>query len=240
MNPVILVVDGDSSILELLRYNLVRSGYRVLTATTGRSALTILETATPDLVVLDLALPDQSGFDLCRRFRRHSRAPVILLSARGDEADRVRTFESGADDYITKPFSIRELMARVRAHLRRWSWRGTEQVSHDESITVGPLELDLAGREAFFQGQELRLTPMEFAILRVLAQSPGRVFSRERLLALATGHEVAGSARNIDVHIRSLRLKLEQDPAHPRFLETVRGAGYCMGRGGTRSQEGLG
>lgn len=236
--PIVLVVDDDVSILELVRYNLIKAGFRVLTATTGREALTTLESTAVDLVVLDLMLPDYSGFDVCRRLRQRSRAPVMILTARYDESDRVRALEAGADDYMTKPFSTKELLARARAHLRRWSWQGGEPERSDDAVLVGPLTLDLSGRRAYFKGQELHVTPMEFDLLRVLGRAPGRVFPRERLLALATGQEVVGSARTVDVHIRSLRLKLEEDPASPRFLETVRGAGYCLGRGlSARQQE---
>lgn len=235
--PIVLVVDDDLSILELVRYNLVKAGFRVLTAAAGREALTILQTTDVDLVVLDLMLPDSSGFDICRRLRQRSKAPVMILTARYNESDRVRALEAGADDYLTKPFSTRELLARVRAHLRRWSWQGSEQEKESEALLVGQLTLDLSGRRIFYKGQEIHVTPMEFDILRVLGKAPGRVFSRERLLALATGQEVAGSARTVDVHIRSLRLKLEEDPANPRFLETVRGAGYCLGRGLQTLQE---
>lgn len=231
MVPIVLVVDDDPSILELVRYNLVQQGYRVLTASTCREAQTMIDTATLDLLVLDLMLPDLSGLDLCRRFRQRSRAPVIILTARFNENDRVRSLEAGADDYVTKPFSTKEFLARVRANLRRWAWRGSDASEESDILKVGPLTLDLAGRRAYFQGSELKVTPMEFDILRVLAKAPGRVFPRERLLALATGQEVAGSARTIDVHIRALRLKLESNPANPQFLETVRGAGYCIGRG---------
>ena len=231
MVPIVLVVDDDPSILELVRYNLVQQGYRVLTASTGREAQTIIDTASLDLLVLDLMLPDLSGFDLCRRFRQHSRAPVIILTARFNEGDRVRALEAGADDYVTKPFSTKEFLARIRANLRRWAWRGSDPSEESDIVKVGPLTLDLAGRRAYYHGSELKVTPMEFDILRVLAKAPGRVFPRERLLALATGQEVAGSARTVDVHIRALRLKLEANPADPQFLETVRGAGYCIGRG---------
>lgn len=231
MVPLVLVVDDELSI-ELVRYHLLKAGLRVLTAKSGREAAAIMDSAPLDLVVLDLMLPDLNGLDLCRRFRQTSRAPVLILTARYDEGDRVRALEAGADDYVTKPFSPKELMARIKAQLRRWSWVGGEQVRERDQLAVGPLALDLAGRRAFYKGRALHVTPMEFEILRVLSTAPGRVFPRERLLALATGQEVAGNARTIDVHIRSLRLKLEDDPAQPTFLETVRGAGYCIGRGG--------
>lgn len=231
MIPLVLVVDDEPSIIELVRYHLLKAGLRVLTAKSGREAAAIMDSTPLDLVVLDLMLPDLNGLDLCQRFRQRSRAPVLILTARYDEGDRVRALEAGADDYVTKPFSPKELMARIKAQLRRWSWVGGEQVREHERLTVGSLSLDLAGRRAFYKGEALHVTPMEFDILRVLSTAPGRVFPRERLLALATGQEVAGNARTIDVHIRSLRLKLEADPAQPTFLETVRGAGYCIGRG---------
>jgi len=231
MDPVVLVVDDDPGIRELLQYNLSRAGLRVLSASSGRDGLTNMETGSIDLVILDLMLPDLDGIELCRRFRRRSRAPVMMLTARYNEADRVRALEAGADDYVTKPFSPKELLARARAHLRRWSWRGPEQDAQVQEVSVGQLTLDLGAHRVYYRGQELHVTPMEYQILSVLCKAPGRVFPRERLLALATGQEVIGSARTVDVHIHSLRLKLEEDPTCPRFLETVRGAGYCIGRG---------
>lgn len=230
MIPVILVVDDDAAIAQLVHYNLLRAGYRVLTAASGHQAQITMESTPVDLVVLDIMLPDLSGFDLCCRFRRQSRAPVLILTARYDEDDRVRALEAGADDYITKPFSPRELTARVQAHLRRWAWQSAGQAEPLDTIAHGPLKLDLAGRRAFYKNAELHLTPMEFAILRVLGRSPGRVIPRERLLALASGQDVVGSARTVDVHVRALRMKLEEDPANPTFLQTVRGAGYCLVR----------
>jgi DNA-binding response OmpR family regulator len=229
-SPSLLVVDDDPAILELLRFNLTKAGYRLLTAATGREATLILETSHPDLVVLDLMLPDLSGFDICRRLRERSKAPVIILSARYQESDRVRALEVGADDYMTKPFSPRELLARVKAHLRRWGWQ-SPPAPGGARLEVGQLAVDPEGRAAWFKNEPLRLTPMEFDILRVLCTTPGRVYPREQLLALATGQEIAGPARTVDVHIRSLRLKIEEDPAKPRFLETVWGSGYCLGRG---------
>jgi two-component system alkaline phosphatase synthesis response regulator PhoP len=229
MIPTVLLVDDDSSTRELVHYQLNKNGLRVLTAANAKEATMIIETTPVDLLVLDLVLPDLNGFELCHRFRRVSRAPIIILSGRHDRADRVRAFGMGADDYITKPFSIAEFMARVRAHLRRWTWLRETQVQESEVIIAGPLRLDLAAHRAFCRGEELHLTPMEFNILRVLARAPGRVFSREQLLVLATGQQVVGGTRTVDVHIHSLRTKLGDDPANP-LLETVRGAGYCFGR----------
>lgn len=215
---------------ELVRYHLMKADLRVLTATGGLEALATVEASPVDLAVLDLALPDMAGIEVCRRFRQRSRAPVMILSDRHSELDRVRALEAGADDFVNKPFSSREFMTRVQALLRRWTWQSAGESGESEIVTVGPLTLEIGSRQAYYRGQSLHTTPMEFAILRVLCRAPGQVLPRERILALATGREVAGDARTVDVHIRSLRLKLEPDPASPRFLETVRGAGYCLGR----------
>lgn len=228
MSSLILVIDDEAPIRELIRYNLVRADYRVLLAESGKEAVAYASTVPIDLVVLDLMLPDMTGFEVCRQIRANSRVPILVVTARQEEVTRVRALEVGADDYVAKPFSPQELVARVGAHLRRWSWQESRDEPSAEMMTVGPLQLDLAGRRLFQRGVEVHTTPMEFDLLQVLCRTPGRVVARERLLSLATGQAISGSARNIDVHVRSLRMKLEDDPANPRLLVTVRGFGYCV------------
>lgn len=230
MDWTVLMVDQKPSVLELVRIHLRRCGFRILTAASGKEALTTANSSPVDLLVLDSSLPDMSASDVCRQFRHRSRTPVIILCDGLEEAQRIRYLEIGADECVDKPFGARELVARIKAHLRRWSWSGSDLAARDEILTVGPLTINPAGRQVYLHKKELHLTPMEFDILRVLCSLRGRVIPRERLLAMATGQETIGSARTIDVHVRSLRLKLETDPSNPKLLETVRGAGYCLGR----------
>lgn len=211
----------------------------MLTAASGKEAVTVMETAEIDLLLVNRTLPDSPSFELCRHFRQRSRAPIMLLSGSPSDMDWVRALSVGADDLVTKPFNTAEFLARVQVHLRRWSWLKAAQAQLDSAdlITVGPLQLDANGHRVLLRGCEVHLTPMEFNLLRVLAKAPGRIFPRENLLALATGQEVAGRARTVDVHVRSLRLKLEENPACPHLLESIRGAGYCLGRRFTEHPE---
>lgn len=223
---VILVVDDEEPIQELLKFNLEKEGYQVLIAGDGPEALEVLEKKQPDLVVLDIMLPGMSGLEVCseiRRIPKFADLPVIMLTARGEEIDKVLGLEIGADDYITKPFSPRELIARIRARLRRI--KPTEEENY---ILWQDLRIDLDRFQVFVRGELIELTPKEFELLRVLASHPGKVFSREELLERIWGYEYMGDTRTVDVHIRHLRQKIERDPSNPEYLETMRGIGYRL------------
>jgi len=215
----VLVVEDEDAIRELVAYHLEAAGFTALQAADGEEALRIARAETPQLIVLDLMLPKLDGVSVLRELRRDSRVPVIMLTARTEEADRIRGLELGADDYIGKPFSPRELVARVKAVLRR-----TEPPV--ERIVVGPVELDLTAHRCFVQGREVVLTLTEFGLLRALMDRPGQVLTRELLLEKVWGYDFYGDARTVDVHVRHLREKVEEEPSQPQFVETVRGVGY--------------
>jgi DNA-binding response OmpR family regulator len=219
----VLVVDDDAKTVELVKLYLNRDGYRVITAGDGNDALRLARENHPDLIVLDLMLPGMSGLEVCRVLREESDVPIIMLTALTTDDDRLKGLELGADDYVTKPFSPRELAARVRAVLRRLPGeRGPEKIEH------GALLVDFLKHEAFVEGKSLNLTPIEFKLLGALVKEPGRVFSRAQIIDKALGHDFNGFDRTIDVHILKLRRKLEPDPHHPRYLKTVYGAGYKL------------
>ena len=223
----VLVVEDDPAVRLSLRLLCQREGFAVVEAESGSQALALFEEARPDLVVLDLMLPGLDGLDVCRHVRRREpHQPVIILTARGDEADKVAGLELGADDYVTKPFSPRELLARMRAVLRR-SGRGAEPASA-ALLAVDGLRLDLAARSVTRDNQAITLTRTEFDLLAALAEQPGRAFSRDLLVARVWGYEAEGATRLLDSHIGHLRAKLEPDPARPRYVLTVRGVGYRL------------
>jgi two-component system alkaline phosphatase synthesis response regulator PhoP len=221
-NDLILVVDDEPKIVKLARDYLERGGFRVTTAADGPAALAIARVDKPDLIVLDLNLPGMDGLDVCRRLRRESDVPIIMLTARVGETDRLIGLELGADDYIVKPFSPRELVARVRAVLRR----AQGGILQPGLIRAGALEIDLDGHRASLEGEPLHLTRIEFKLLAFLAQHPGQAFSRQRLLDQLHGHSHDGFDRSIDAHIKNLRRKIEPDPADPSYILTVYGVGY--------------
>ena len=223
----ILVVDDEPKIVKLAQDYLEKGGFQVVTAVDGPQALAVARRDKPDLIVLDLNLPGMDGLDVCRQLRRESDVPIIMLTARVDETDRLIGLELGADDYIVKPFSPRELVARVRAVLRRV----TGGVHQPGIVRTGNLEIDLQGHRAKLEGQQIRLTPIEFNLLALLAQHPGQTFSRERLIEKLHGYSHDGYDRSIDAHIKNLRRKLEPNPSEPIYILTVYGIGYQFNDG---------
>jgi DNA-binding response OmpR family regulator len=223
-SSTILLVDDEDSVQKLLAYPLERDGFRVLQARDGEEALERFAAEHVDLVVLDLMLPKLDGLEVCKRLRAESEVPIIMLTARDDELDKVLGLELGADDYITKPFSIREFRSRVRALLRRAS--APRPAQDGEVIVAEGLRIDLARRSVEVRGEAVQLTYVEFELLRTLASNPGRVYSRRMLLEALWGGADYREPRTIDVHVRHLREKLERDPAEPEYVLTVRGVGY--------------
>jgi DNA-binding response OmpR family regulator len=220
----ILLVDDETLITDSLSYSLRREGFEVKAAADAAQALQEVEEFQPDLVVLDIMLPGMSGLEFCRSLRTRSAIPVIMLTARSEEIDRVLGLEVGADDYLAKPFSFRELLARIRAILRRVELdRQTTQV---QAVDLGRLNLDPVSRRIFKDDQELQLSSREFDLLSILMRNAGRALSREELLGQVWGNDWIGDTRTLDVHVRWLRLKIEDDPASPHYIQTVRGFGY--------------
>ena len=222
-SSTILLVDDEDAVQKLLAYPLERDGFRVVQARDGEEALARFAEERVDLVVLDLMLPKLDGLEVCKRLRSSSTVPIIMLTARDDELDKVLGLELGADDYITKPFSIREFRSRVRALLRRAAIPATVE---DETLERDGLRIDLGRRDVEVAGRAVQLTYVEFELLRTLAASPGRVFTREMLLQALWGGSDYREPRTVDVHVRHLREKLEDDPSEPEFILTVRGVGY--------------
>jgi DNA-binding response OmpR family regulator len=230
MPAKILVVEDEPALQETLAYNLIRQGYLVETASDGQAALDTARRTQPNLVILDIMLPILDGFEVCRILRQETNAPILMLTARDDEIDRVLGLEMGADDYLIKPFSMRELMARVKALLRRVrldrAETGAPPERPNESLVFGNLELDLTRREVRLDGRVLSLKPKEFELLLFLARHRGQVLSRDLILQRVWEWDFSGGSRTVDVHIRWLRAKIEPDPAFPSRIVTVRGAGY--------------
>ena len=226
MAHTILVVDDEPEIVRLVRSYLEQDGYRVATAYNGEEALYTARHAKPDLVVLDVLMPKMDGLEFTRRIRREQDVPIIMLTARADETDRIVGLEMGADDYVTKPFSPRELVARVRAVLRRAQPSGENEPP--PLLRVGPIELDRATHVVTVADEPVDLTPTEFDILAVLMGSPGRVYSRTEILETVQGVAFEAYERTVDAHIKNLRQKIEPDPGSPQYVLTVRGAGYRL------------
>ncbi len=218
----ILIIEDEQALVESLSYQLRREGYDVLAATEGRAGLDLALKESPDLIILDLMLPGMSGMDVCRAVRRQTQVPILMLTAKTEESDKVAGLELGADDYVTKRFSIKELVARVRALLRR----AVPAAAEEQVLRGGEVELDLAGHEARVAGQRVHLAPKEFSLLAALMRRPGHVRSREALLTEAWGAAEWRDPHTVDVHVRWLRTKIEADPKRPQRILTVRGLGY--------------
>jgi DNA-binding response OmpR family regulator len=222
----ILVVDDESAILQTLRFNLERSGYTVCTAGDGRSAVALAASEKPDLVILDIMLPILDGIEACREIRKSSGVPIIMLTAKEQEIDKVLALELGADDYVTKPFSLGEFLARIKARLRRAD--GDGQGSRNDAITVSDLTLDPSRQRLTVRGREVALAPKEFRLLHVLMENRGRIVTRQMLLEKVWGYDFEGEHQTISVHVRWLREKIEVDPNNPRNIITVRSRGYMF------------
>jgi len=226
MRPSVLVAEDESALVTLLRYNLEREGYRVLEANDGEEALLVAAEEKPDLVILDWMLPQLSGIEVCRRLRGRQETrnlPIVMLTARGEETDRIRGLDTGADDYLTKPFSMTELLARLRAVMRR-----IRPSLADDTVAIGDIEMDRVAHRVRRAGKEIHLGPTEYKLLDHLIQHPGRVFSREQLLDAVWGSDVYVEARTVDVHVGRLRKALNVEAAHKDPIRTVRSAGYAL------------
>jgi DNA-binding response OmpR family regulator len=238
----ILVVDDEPVLVETIAYNLQQAGYQVTTASDGASALEAAHREVPDLIILDILLPTMDGLEVCRQLRREKNTvstPIMMQTAKGDEIDKVVGLEVGADDYVTKPFGRRELLARVRALLRRADYplAGEEQPAQETAgevsrpgreLVAGQLRIDFAGRRVFCRGQGIELQRKQFDLLTYLVCNRGTVLTRDQLLQNVWGYDYIGDTRTVDVHVRWLREKLEEDPANPLLIQTVRGVGYCF------------
>ncbi|WP_274655444.1 response regulator transcription factor [Paenibacillus humicola] len=224
MDPKLLLVEDEPEMLEEMHTYLQREGFRVLTACTGKEALAIARSERPELVVLDWMLPEKSGIDVCRELRQTSHCGIIMVTARSDESDKIVGLEIGADDYLTKPFSLRELSSRIRALLRRLHGPEDRSMLERDNLIISESKC-----QVFMDGKEIQLTPTEFKILYTLAARPGMVFTRLHLLKVALEDEYTGYERTMDSHIRNLRRKLGDDPANPRYIQTVYGFGYRFG-----------
>jgi len=225
----VLVVEDEKTIVDILRFNLEKEGYEVTAAYDGEAGLDLAIHDNPDIVLLDVMLPKKDGFSICRLVRESgSTVPIIMLTAREEEADKVTGLELGADDYITKPFSMRELLARVRANIRRSAME--EPKAPEELISIGPLQIDCRNFDVRRDGVSVSLTTREFDLLKFLAAAPGEVFSREELMEKVWNYDYVGDVRTVDVAVRRLREKLERDPAEPEYILTKRGKGYLFAR----------
>lgn len=218
----ILVVDDEKNIVELIKFHLKKENYKIIESYRAKDALELFKKEKPDLIILDLMLPDIGGFEVCKMIRKESKVPIIMLTARGEEVDKILGFELGADDYLTKPFSPRELLARIKAVLKRSRMNPNEM----NEISAGPFKVNVTTREIYKADQLLELKPKEFDLFKLFISNPGRVFSRQYLLEQIWGYDYLGDTRTVDVHVRRLRQKIEDDPDNPVYIKTVHGVGY--------------
>ena len=219
----ILVVDDEELLVKGIRFNLQNEGYEVITGSNGLEAIAAAKTESPDLIILDVMMPEMDGLTACSQIRTFSNVPIILLTAKADDMDKLMGFDNGADDYITKPFNILELKARIRAMLRR---TGQEKTASSSTLTIGSITLDLDARNAYKAGKLVELTAREFDVIEFLMRNPNRVYSRETLLDTIWAYEYRSDIRTLDVHVRRLREKLEENPADPQYIMTKWGVGY--------------
>ena len=229
MARTILVVDDETTLRETLVDALETEGFRVVSAADGREALTVFRAERPDLVLLDLMLPELSGIEVCRIIRAESGVPIVMLTAKDSELDKVVGLELGADDYVTKPFSLRELSARIRAHFRR-SEQAVATENAPAMVDLGRVQVDIAGHRLLRDGDSLPIKPKAFELLLFLLRHPGQVFTRDQLLERVWGYDYAGETRTVDVHVHWLRSQIEDEPSSPQFIHTVRGVGYGFRR----------
>jgi two-component system response regulator VicR len=230
MKRRVLIVEDEINIVEILKFNLQKEGFDTLEAYDGKEAVIIAEREKPDLILLDIMLPEMDGFSVCKRLRQTMQTPILMLTAREDEVDKVLGLELGADDYITKPFSPRELMARVKANLRRIVEDNPVKKQSD-IIKAGDLEVDMVSYEVRRDSEVIELTLREFELVKFLMNQKGKIFSRENLLEKVWGYEYFGDVRTVDVTVRRLREKLEREPSHPEYILTKRGVGYFFNPG---------
>jgi len=224
----ILVVEDDKTLLEVLRYNLEKEGYNVVTASDGSQGVETARNMKPDFIILDIMLPKMSGFEVCRILRKEMSTPILMLTARDDEIDKVVGLDLGADDYITKPFKMRELLARIRAIIRRVTPVEQQPENVESLLKIGDIEIDISRHKVKFKSSEINLPLKEFDLLVFLTKNKGIVFNREQLLEKVWGYDYPGDTRTVDVHIQWLRTKIEDNPREPKRLVTVRGVGYKL------------
>ncbi len=222
MEAKILIVDDEKNIVELIKFHLKKENYRVIEAYKGKDAIDLFKKEKPDLIILDVMLPDMGGFEVCKNIRKESKVPIIMLTAKGEEIDKILGFELGADDYITKPFSPRELLARIKAILKRTR---TTNVDTNQ-IQLGPFKVNVNRREIYKNDVLLELKPKEFDLLKLFIMNPGRVFTRQYLLEQIWGYDYLGDTRTVDVHIRRLRQKIEDNAKNATYIKTIHGVGY--------------
>ena len=222
MEAKILIVDDEKNIVELIKFHLKKENYRVIEAYKGKDAIDLFKKEKPDLIILDVMLPDMGGFEVCKNIRKESKVPIIMLTAKGEEIEKILGFELGADDYITKPFSPRELLARIKAILKRTR---TTNVDTNQ-IQLGPFKVNVNRREIYKNDVLLELKPKEFDLLKLFIMNPGRVFTRQYLLEQIWGYDYLGDTRTVDVHIRRLRQKIEDNAKNATYIKTIHGVGY--------------
>ncbi len=230
MEKKILIVEDEQAIVDIISFNLEREGYTVLAAYDGEEGVEKAKAENPDLILLDLMLPKMDGYEVCKYLRKTMSTPIIMLTAREEEVDKILGLELGADDYITKPFSMRELLARVKANIRRQVLDAAQSSSAEDILTFGELEVDLSAMQVKKSGKLIELSPREFELIKFFATQPGKVFSRETLMEQVWNYQFFGDVRTVDVTIRRLREKIEDNPSEPEYIVTRRGSGYLLNK----------